>query len=78
MKNVRNFSGVMSMFIFLTVVMVLWAYVKVHQIVSLNTCSSFYIDYISIKNLFNIKEYISFFTISCSNQFLINQLYYCA
>ena len=78
MKDMRNFSGVMNVFIFLTVVMVLWACVKMHQIVSLNICSSFYINYISIKNFFNVKEYISSFTISWSNQFLINQLYYCA
>ena len=42
MKDMRNFSGVMSMFIFLTVVMVLWACDKMHQIVSLNICSSFF------------------------------------
>ena len=56
MKDMRNFSGVMNVFIFLTVVMVLWACFKMHQIVYLNICSSFYINYISIKNFLILKK----------------------
>ena len=56
MKDMRNFSGVMNVFIVLTVVMVLWAFVKLHQIVSLNICSSFYINYISINNFLILKN----------------------
>ena len=32
MKDMRNFSGVMNVFIVLTVVMVLWAFVKLQFI----------------------------------------------
>ena len=56
MKDMRNFSGVMNVFIVLTVVMVLWAFVKLHQIVPLNICSSFYINYISINNFLILKN----------------------
>ena len=56
MKDMRNFSGVMNVFIVLTVVMVLWAFVKLHQIVSLNICSSFYTNYISINNFLILKK----------------------
>ena len=56
MKDMRNFSGVMKVFIVLTVVMVLWAFVKLHQIVPLNICSSFYINYISINNFLILKN----------------------
>ena len=56
MKDMRNFSGVMNVFIVLTVVMVLWAFVKLHQIVSLNIFSSLYINYISINNFLILKN----------------------